>query len=218
LTHCINDENQNHFVKPEEKLIGTHWNMCRLKDSNRFVPEHVQSTFQYVPITNTIKSLFSDSDFRDQYFNYNRTKHNCVDGAYNDYCCGRIFKQNALFQDFPNSLQIQIFLDGFEVTHPLKSSTNIHAQIGFYFTILNLQHKHAYNLNNVHLVALINANDLKKKETDYNSVWDIIVKDLSILETIGIDVNENTNIKGIYHLINRLRLYQCIFYLSHCIS
>lgn len=42
-------------------------------------------------------------------------------------------------------------------------------------------------VNNIFLVALINSNDLKSKETDFNNIWRPIVESLKLLECIGID-------------------------------
>lgn len=52
------------------------------------------------------------------------------------------------------------------------------------------------NLKNIYLICLCNGNDLKTKHTDFNNLWQIIVKEIKYLEEFGIDVNDNLNVKG----------------------
>lgn len=184
------------YVECEEMAIGTHWEMKRDKNSQKAYPNHVQSSFQYVSITKTLMSLFQRDDFKKLYFDYNNEKkHQCTEGTYRDFCCGSMFKNNNLFKDHPGSIQIQIFTDGFEVCDSLKSKTNLHNQVAFYFAIRNLPQELAFNLSNIHLVALCNSNDIKSEHTDYNNIWRAIVNDLRELECTGIEV-DGAKLKG----------------------
>lgn len=188
------------FVKPQEMAIGTHWETQRKFDLELIVPNHKQSSFQYVPITKTLQSLFSRHEFRQSYFDYNNVisgnKHKCVDGIFEDFCCGHVYRNNKLFQNYPESLQIQLFTDGFEMCDALKSKANLHSQVAFYFAIRNLPSEHAFNTKNIHLVALCNADHLKSEQTDYNNIWKILVDDLAELENIGIEVADGFKLKG----------------------
>lgn len=189
------------FVQPEAKTAGVHWEMQRNKKSEQMLPTQVQSKFQYVPIMKTLISKFDQPEFRDLYVNYNfgrkysksevMKKHICKPDQYKDFCCGKVFEENKLFAIEPKSIQIQLFIDGFNVCDPLKSSSKIHDQVGIYFSIKNLPKEHAYNMNNIHLVALCHSIDLKNKFADYNNLWDEIVKDVSKLETVGLCVNKD---------------------------
>lgn len=51
-------------------------------------------------------------------------------------------------------------------------------------------------MNNIHLICLVNENDLKKKETDYTNILELIVRDLKVLESNGIDLDCGINLKG----------------------
>lgn len=188
------------FVKPENRAIGTHWETKRNFKSEIINPLHKQSSFQYVPITKTLKSLFLRPDFQQLYFDYNDvsigSKHKCAEGLYKDFCCGHVHKNNNLFRDHPEAIQIQLFTDGFEVCDPLKTKANLHSQVSFYFAIRNLPPEHAFNLKNLHLVALANADYLKSDQTDYNNIWEIIVDDLAILENTGIEIIDGYKLKG----------------------
>lgn len=194
------------FIQPQLKAIGTHWEMKRDKNTGIALPTQVQSTFPYVPISKTLITLFDRADFKKLYLDYNSSgtgniseKHICEKGRYRDFCCSEMFSKNELFSKETNSIQIQIFFDGFELCDPLKPRAGVHTQLGVYFTVRNLPHKLAYNQNNIHLVALIHCLDFKTKHTDYNNLWDLIVNDISFLENTGIILDSNTTLKGIIY-------------------
>lgn len=206
------------YVKPEEKAIGTHWESRKDRQTKKSYPVHVQSILQYVPITKTLKSLFQQKHFRKLYYEYNAeafgNKHKCDDHNYKDFCCGHVYKRNRLFKEHPESIQLQIFNDGFEMCDALKSKSNLHSQTAFYFTIRNLPPELAFNLANIHLVVLCNSNDLKSEQTDYNNIWQLIVDDLLDLERTGIDIGDGTKLRGIPNE-DSLGLY-CNICLSLC--
>lgn len=153
------------YVRPIDQAIGTHWENRRDNRSKAILPFHDQSTFWYVEIQETLKVIFADDAFRSMYFKYNgESGHKCTENVYKDYCCGEKFKENGLFRRHPASVQIQLFTDGFEVCDPAKTKTGLHGQVAVYFAIRNLPPELAYSLNNIHLVALVNENDLKKKK------------------------------------------------------
>lgn len=190
-------EQDEKFVPPIEYGIGTQWTIKRNRETKIMEFKHEQSKFSYISPIDTLRQQFSVRSFRDTYFNYNnKEKHVCVSGVYRDFCCGDVYKRNRLFQENPNAIQLQLFLDGFEVCSDLKSKTTTHSQMAVYFTIRNLPSKFAYNMSNIHLLALVNENDLKKAETDYTNVLELIVKDIKQLELTGIDTGTVTNLKG----------------------
>lgn len=187
------------YVKPEEKSIGTRWEMKKNKSSKRhiMIPRLIQCTVQYIPILKTLHSLLEKNDFRKIYFEYNTNINNALNS--NNYECfnsGTVFKKNELFKQEPNSLQIQISQDDFEICNELQSKTKVHTVSAVYFSIQNLPKKHLSKVQNLYLVCLCNANDLKTKNTDSNSIWQIIVNELKILETNGIEVQEYGKLRG----------------------
>lgn len=192
----------DNYIECEEKAVGVHWEMRRDLFSEKSLPTLVQSKFQFTSIAKQIIALCDQEDFRKMLIENNFTanngtrKHICENDRYIGYCCGKIFKNNALFSNQPESLQIQLFIDGFELCDALKPRANVHTQVAVYFSILNLPHKFSYNQKNIHLVALCFANELKTKETDYNNLWDAIVKDISYIENNGIIIDGNITLKG----------------------
>lgn len=72
----------------------------------------------------------------------------------------------------------------------------MHSQVAVYLFIRNMSENFAHNMGSLHLICLVNENDLKKKETDYTNILEMIVRDIKILETFGVDLDYNTNLKG----------------------
>lgn len=182
-----------------EVAIGTKMKMKNDKENSVKLPVQIRPTFQYFQILDTLKTIFSIDRIKQLYFDYNlNRKHQCVPGAYTDYCCGQKFKENLLFAEFPESLQLQLFVDAFEVCDGLKSKAGIHSQIAIYLVIRNMPPELSYNLNNIFLIALCNAAHLKSDDVDYNNLWQVIVDDIRQLEDIGIYLNDGRTLKGIF--------------------
>lgn len=192
------------FVMPVEKAIGTRWELKRVKNSaNRFirVPRLIQCTMQYVPILDTLKSLFRCEEFYNMYFKYNefdRSNSIGYDGtkSYTCFSSGTVFAQNDFFKSNPTALQLQIGVDDFEVCNPLQSKSNHHKICAVYLSIHNLPEKFQSKLNNICLVCLCNTDDLKSKQTDINNIWQLIRDEILDLEENGINVRGGRNVKG----------------------
>lgn len=112
------------YVAPKECAIGLRWEMkkCKRFGKVRKIPRLVQCTFQFVSIVETISSLFKSEEFKKMYFEYNMSqKHDCNNNIYYDFCCGDKYKKNEFFKRNPLALQIQMYLDDFEICNPLAS-------------------------------------------------------------------------------------------------
>lgn len=187
------------YVAPQEMAVGTRFEIERDKQNMVAIPQRIQSTFEYVSLIDTLKSLFKRDDFKSQYFEHNsvnQSKHTCVDGVYERFCCGKKYKNTELFQTNKDSLQIQIATDDFEPCNPLQSKSGSHKICAVYFVIRNMPAEYLSKLKNIYLICLCNSNDLKTKQTDFNNIWTLIVNDISHLENVGIDIGNNVNIKG----------------------
>lgn len=99
------------YVAPKECAIGTRWEMVVEKASGKRFRQSVQSTFQYISIIDTLKSIFGDSEFMKFYLDYNNN-HTCQPGVYERFCCGEIWKELGLPR---NALIIEIYTDDFEI-------------------------------------------------------------------------------------------------------
>lgn len=190
-------ESQPSFLRYNPVAIGTHWETERDKKTKLLEQTHKQSVFSFISPLDIIKKLFEKPNFRDTYFEYNeKNRHVCEPNVYQDFCCGSIYKKVDFFKMHPNCLQLQFFVDGFEVCSALKTKTTLHSQVAVYMTIRNMPPRFAYNMSNIFLVCLVNENDLKKTETDYTNLLEQIVKDIKILETSGINLGKRLNLKG----------------------
>lgn len=190
-------ESNPSYVKPQDVCIGVSWK--KSIQNNQIVFNKIRPTYSYVPVLDTLKSLFSHEYVKNLYFSYNqREKHECSANVYKDFCCSKMYLTNQLYAEHPDSLQLQFFIDGFETCDPLKSKANKHSQIAIYFAIRNMPHELAYNMENIHLVTLCNANHLKSKEINYNYLWERIVQEIRMLETEGILLSNGHTLRGTF--------------------
>lgn len=149
-------------------------------------------TFQYVPILNTLKNLFSIEDFRKEYFAYNKS-HDCKVDVYERYCCGKNYKNSKFFLSHENNIQIQIYFDDVQLTSPLK--TKPHSICGIYFIVRNIPPNFTSKLDNIYLVALCDTEIVKKNGC--NSILKQFVDDIRTLETEGLEIYDEDNRKKI---------------------
>ncbi|XP_057333574.1 uncharacterized protein LOC130672830 [Microplitis mediator] len=148
-------------------------------------------TFSYVPLLETLKFIFKFSAATK--YLIHPLKSNNKD--YTHFIDGEVYKNHPFFKENENAIQLQIYFDEFEVCNPLGSRSGIHKIGAFYFTILNFPSYVNSNLNNIHLLALCYNLDIK--EFGINSILDVIMNDIKILETKGIFIESlNSVVKG----------------------
>lgn len=188
------------YVPIEEKAIGTHWEVLPAKCKNISVPRLIQSKFAYVSIIQSLQSMFENEQFRKAYFEYNaiesQKKHTCSSGVYKDICCGSSYQKNELFSSDPTSVKIMLSSDDFEVCNPIGSKSTIHKLCAVYMSIRNFPIEFNSKLNEIRVIALCNVDDLKTRETDFNDIWHLIVNEIKVLETVGIYLSDNVNVRG----------------------
>lgn len=189
-------EKEKTFVPPEEKAISCKWIQTMDEQSGRIVRKYVQTTFQFIPPSAIIKSLFEDPDFVKLYTEHTLNKsHECREGVYLDYCCGEHFRKNALLKEDPNAIRIQLYTDEFEPCDALKSKAEKHKQIAFYMIIRNMPLKLQSKLSNIHLVALADSKDLTNPSS-IQKIIAVILEDLKMLESTGIRVATGEIVKA----------------------
>lgn len=189
--------NRNNFVEPVETAIGLKWKTIIHADKEVVEHKLVQTTFNYVSIIETLESIFSDENFRKMYIDYNENlKHQCVDNVYKDFCCGQAYKKLSIFES-KLTVQLQLAIDDFEICQPLKSKVGENKLCGIYMQIRNIPESYRSKLSNVFLVALVKVEDIKDTDKSFDIVSEIILSDLKLLETNGITVYPNINIKAV---------------------
>lgn len=185
-------------VAPEELMLGVRWNMVRLKDKNVAVPRFLPCKFEYIPIIRTLGALLKRDDFRNEFF---KPKHQCVEGVYEDFCCGSVFQNNTPFRSSENCIQIQLATDDFEVANPLGSKATLHKMCPIYLSFRNMSHKSRSRVDNIYLLSLCNSDDIKTEYTDFNDLWRIVVHEIAQLEE-GVQIDEFTIYGTISNLVH----------------
>lgn len=181
------------YIAPETLALGTRTVLASVEGTPTKYPHTIQNERKHFRISTTLKKLFERKDILDKYIDFNIEKqgedsHICEPGTYKGFCCTETFKVNELFRNNPNSIQIHIAYDDFEIANPLHSMV--------YFTLGNMPPKYLSRLENIFLLHMSFTDDAKTKQTDFNDIWAPIVEDIHYLETVGINVSDNLNIKG----------------------
>lgn len=105
------------------------------------------------------------------------------------------YKCSVFFLNNKDAFQLQLHCDEFETVNLLGSKTGGHKLGAIYLSIRNLPGHFNSSLVNIHLVALFYSSDVKT--FGLNSVLDIAVNDLRILETTGVyDDRSKSFIRG----------------------
>lgn len=149
------------YVEPIERAIGLKW---RTKLSSKTdLPDHTidHLTFQHIPILNTLRSLFAQEEFKNEYFEFNLSdKHVCQKGIYKYFCCTDVYNNCEIYND-KAAIKIRLAVDDCDVCDPVKSKSVIHKLTCVYFTIDNMPEKRLARTNNIFLVALCEPSNLK---------------------------------------------------------
>lgn len=172
---------KDHIVEPVDVPLGIRMDQIWNKEKHIYEQGPVSSRFSYIPILKTLKFLLCNSSFRNllkQQTNVNSTN------ALTEFCHGTSYRNSVFFNINEDAFQLQLYFDEFETVNPLGSKTGGHKLGAIYMTVRNLPSQFNSALQNIHLVALFYSDDIKK--FGINSVLDIIVKDLKMLETVGI--------------------------------
>lgn len=182
-------QNSQYYVEPEEKAMCLKWSVQRIPNKDLHFDKMKQGTFQLVPISKTLQALFSNAEFKQLFYDYNKNKEPCIKDVYKGYCCGKAFKNSSFFQSNQPLVHIQIGFDEFEPCDALKSKATIHKMLGIYFKILNMPPKYLSKLNNIFLVSLCESEHYKSSGCSVDDIFAEIVDDLKSLENRGINVD-----------------------------
>lgn len=183
------------FVTPQELAVGLRYNVSKSNFSDIAVPRLIQCKFHYISITQSIISLFQREDFRKAYFEFNDiSNRESKENVYVDFSSGTRFKNSELFANHPESLQIELATDDFDLCNAIGSKATIHKLCPVYFSIKNIPPKFTSKLNSISVASLCYSNDLNTMHTDFNNIWQVIVKDIAQIEN-GIDIGDRI-IKG----------------------
>lgn len=188
---------QKQCVAPEEMALGLKW--ATKPNPHIDVPIHIQTqtTFQYVPITKTLATIFQQDELKSMYLEYNENGHRCVPEIYANYCCAANFKNSELFRQYPNAIQLQLSIDDVELCSALKSKKKIHKMCAIYMQIRNVPPKFLSKLSSIYVVALCETENLKQEDTSLDNILELIVRDINSLQKEGIDIGLAEKLRAI---------------------
>lgn len=157
------------FVAPVPLLLGN--------------DKHGQQVIcHYVPIKETIKSLFRNACVIKQHENPLPRDATIM----TDVMDGTIYKSNVFFANNLNALKIILFQDAFEIVNPLGSAKKKHKLLGVYFTLADFYPHNRSSVGQLQLVLLCKESNCKYFG-DFK-VFGQLIQDLKELETEGIEI------------------------------
>ena len=170
-------KNHFHYVEPTSFVLGT--------DDDR-----KECFGYYVPVKETIKSLFKHQSVREQYANPIVRK----DGVLSDVTHGSVFCSNAFFQNETNAIKIILYQDAFEIVNPLGSARKKHKLLAVYMTLADLYPHHRSTVDQLQLVLLCKEKDLKT--FGWEKVLAPLIQDLKEIESAGVTIFDDVVAKG----------------------
>ena len=128
-------------------------------------------TYQYVPVLNSLKSLFKDLSVWKQFLN----------------------PAEVCLNTTVPTLQIILYQDVFEVCNPLGSSKGVHKILAVYYSLANF---HAYNRSKVDALQLLILCEERFLKENSNAIFRPLINDLNVLEHSGLDLGFGHNVLG----------------------
>lgn len=227
----VTNKQKETFVCPKELAIGTRYERKRFGDGGVLIsiPQQVQNTYIFISPADTVQSLFRSKEFCEMYFKENAVlDHKCEEGKYKYFCCGENYQKSEFFKENPLAAWLHLSSDDFEILNPLQSKAGVHKICAIYLSIQNLPTKYLSKCKNIYLVALCNADDIKSKTTDFNNLWQEIVRDIKYLETVGVEIDGQPNLKcalthvsfdnlGANQSLGYMASFSSNYYCRHCL-
>lgn len=170
--------NHSNFVTPIEVQLSFR-REAMFSHRNELENRLVVDKSYYIPLSETIKQIFQDSELINAVV---RNVSHTTNGAFSNFSDGSFCKEHELFSDITKTtLRLQIFYDGMGTTNPLRGHSTPHTLGKFYFIIENLPHWYNTCFQNVHVFAVCNTLDIKRH--GFHPILRQFVDDLKVLET-----------------------------------
>ncbi|KAG5271297.1 hypothetical protein AALO_G00178160 [Alosa alosa] len=170
-------------IDPVEYVLGTRFATRFNRTTGTFGQSIVKDKFVYIPILETLKSIYQHPNMKDMITRDPKQRENFL----YDIQDGEFFKNPELFSKQEHTVQIQLFFDEFECANPIGSKRGIHKVGAIYFTLRNVSPKYNSSLQNIHLVSLFHAEDIKTY--GFGKILAPLVQDILTLETSGIQLS-----------------------------
>ncbi|KAJ8669101.1 hypothetical protein QAD02_000360 [Eretmocerus hayati] len=147
-----------------------------------------KTSFAYIPVPGTSKGFANDKSMQ-----HHLRKKRLVrdDGVLRDFKDGDVYRKNKFFEENPDAFEIILYSDAFEIANPIGPSKKEHKILAFYMTLGNLPDHLRCHTNSMKLVALC-----KEKDFNHDLVLNEIIKDLSDIESEGVEISKGKIVKG----------------------
>lgn len=169
-------ESQVTFVQPKEIKLGIREE--NVLSDNVYIKKFVKESFQYAPIIETLQVILNDPVMHEEILN---RKVNDDPDKIKSFFDGDLYKEHPLFNEFPDTIALQLYLDDVEVCNPLGPNRKIHKICPFYFSILNLPPYMNSKLKSIHTVLLPTVIDIENY--GYEKILEPLLTDLKKLES-----------------------------------
>lgn len=124
----------------------------------------IERYFQYVPIKETLKALFTQETVKEQY-RQTKIKLGLISDSGCDFLAdvidGKVIKDNGLLKEDPSSLSIVLYQDSFEVANPLGSAHGKHKILAVYMTLCDILPHNRSCVDPMQLVLLCRKSDFR---------------------------------------------------------
>lgn len=154
-------KNTFNYVEFREIPIGT--KLVRKKSGCRRIISDKEETFVYIPILDSLKQLLSNERIASMIL---KEPELCREGTFYDICDGAIYKNDEFYANHKNALMLLLYHDELEVCNPLGSKAGKHKVDMYYYTLANIDPRYRSKLCAVRLLAIANANLVKKYGID----------------------------------------------------
>lgn len=142
-----------------------------------------QTFFHYVPIVETFKCAFFNKSLGN--WTINDAQHDEDPDILSDFTDGSAFRNNEFFKQNPKARKIILYQDGVSVVNPLGSAKSKFKILAVYIQFGDLPPHVRSRMSNIQLVALC-----KEEWFNADKVFGTIIKDLKILETSGVEIEQ----------------------------
>ena len=137
----------------------------------------MRQNLQYVSPKDILKLIVS----KDNVMEYVNNLEPRDDGLLTGYTDGDFYQTHPFFQQYPKAFQLVLYYDDLEVVNKQETKYQIHTIAAFYLMILNVPPHMNSTLSSIHVVALVNYNDLKT--LGCRAVLQPLLNDLTELES-----------------------------------
>lgn len=175
----------NPFVSLQEEFNSFYKINKHTQDSIHYIaPKEIKlppdsmghiSTFQYVPVADTLEAITSDPDFE------LLTQAPTPEGILYDIKDGSAWKDNQYFQQNPDALTGVLYSDALELDNPLGAAKGKYKVLNVYLSLVDIPKCLRSKTDNIFLILTVKEKDLKEND-NFRHVFGPLIDDLKKLE------------------------------------